>query len=282
MNKPDRSQPTIADLVQLVQAQQDRLVDQQRALAALQQAMQGQRRWRWAGFSRFGLTALAVIWLPLILNGSATASIPGPDGVITGCYKQASGQLRVIDVTAQAQCLATEQQLTWQQTGPVGPAGAQGEPGATGPAGPAGATGPQGEKGEQGPPGAPGPVGTPGAPGPIGPQGEQGPPGLQGNPGPAGLSGYEIVSRDSAFDSSATKLLSVDCPAGKVALGGGAEIFPSIADSNRDTAPVVLRTSEPLIGNGGQAGWFAQSSEIAPYSFAWHMLVYAICATVTP
>jgi len=68
----------------------------------------------------------------------------------------------------------------------------------------------------------------------------------------------------------------------EAALGGGADIFPSLADSNRDTAPVVLRTSEPSIGNGVQAGWFAQSSEIGAYTFAWHMLVYAVCANVTP
>lgn len=230
MNKPDRPQPTITDLVQLVQAQQDRLVEQQRALTALQQAMQGQRRWRWAGFSRFGLTALAVIWLPLILNGSATAGIPGPDGVITGCYEQASGQLRVIDVAAQAQCLATEQQLTWQQTGPVGPAGAQGEQGATGSTGPAGATGPQGDPGVTGPAGAKGDkgdVGLQGPPGADGAAGLKGDTGLQGNPGPAGISGYEVVTSASAFDSSATKLLAADCPAGKVALGGGPRFFPA-------------------------------------------------------
>lgn len=281
MNNPDHPQPTIDDLVHLVQTQQARLVEQQRALAALQQAMQGQRRWRWAGFSRLGLMALSVIWLPLILNGSAAAGIPGPDGVITGCYDQASGQLRVIDVTAQAQCLATEQQLTWQQTGPVGPAGAQGEQGATGPTGPAGATGPQGEKGEPGAPGAPGPVGTPGAPGPIGPQGEQGPPGPQGNPGPAGISGHEIVSNETVFDSSSRKVAIADCPAGKAVLGGGAHIFPSLDDPNRDTAPIVFHSNEP---NSAFAppGWAARASEITAYNFEWGMRVYAICATVTP
>jgi hypothetical protein len=90
------------------------------------------------------------------------------------------------------------------------------------------------------------------------------------------------VTSESAFDSSATKLLSADCPAGKVALGGGATSFPSLSDPNRDTAPVVLLSSIPNVGNGVQAGWFAQISETAPYTFPWLMYVYAICANVTP
>ena len=165
---------------------------------------------------------------------------------------------------------------------PDGPAGPQGQPGVTGTAGAQGMTGPKGDPGAQG---VTGPQGDPGPQGAAGAQGPQGAPGPQGDPGPQGapgLSGYEIVTSDSMFDSSSTKLLSADCPAGKVALGGGADIFPSLVDPNRDTAPVALRASTPSIGNGVQAGWFAQSSEIAPYSFAWHMTVYAICATVTP
>ena len=118
----------------------------------------------------------------------------------------------------------------------------------------------------------------------MGPTGVQGIPGPQGVPGPQGapgLSGYEIVTTETAFDSTTTKVGGADCPAGKVVLGGGAYIFPSLSDPNRKTAPVVLHASLPSYGHGGPAGWFAQSSEIAPYTFEWHMLVYAICANVT-
>lgn len=60
---------------------------------------------------------------------AATSGIPGPDGVIHGCYGVA-GALRV--VPAGTQCLATETALPWNQTGPAGPAGPQGPQGPQG------------------------------------------------------------------------------------------------------------------------------------------------------
>jgi type VI secretion system secreted protein Hcp len=90
----------------------------------------------------------------------AVGSIPGSDGVITGCYLktvsnidiQRYGQLRVIDTSQPAQnpnggpneqgaCLPDETKITWNQSGPQGPAGP------TGPQGPAGGQGPQGPAG---------------------------------------------------------------------------------------------------------------------------------------
>lgn len=50
----------------------------------------------------------------------------------------------------------------------------------------------------------------------------QGPPGPPGPQGPAGgLSGYEIVSEDFVVPMGTGKTLSVQCPQGKKALGGG-------------------------------------------------------------
>jgi hypothetical protein len=203
--------------------------------------------------------------------------------------------------------------------GPQGDPGAQGPAGAQGPQGLPGAIGPQGVPGPKGinwrseylpettyQPGdavvyqgasyiatqtttdAPGPrielgipwdilslrgaQGVPGAPGAIGPQGPAGAAG--------GLSGYEIVSDVTAFDSSAAKQFDVRCPAGKQVIGGGAQIFPSLADPNRNTAPVVLRTSIPT--SGGGEGWAAEALETSAYTFQWDLTVYAICANVAP
>jgi hypothetical protein len=75
------------------------------------------------------------------------------------------------------------------------------------------------------------------------------------------------------------KLISVACPAGKTAIGGGASIFPSLADPLWDTAPVVLRAT---IKSDGGEGWFARSIEIGTYNFDSDLTVYAICANVTP
>lgn len=290
MQHQPESQPTLQELSRLVQ-------EQQRQIAALQKMTPTPARFRLDWLRRAGRTMLSTVWLPLVITGAAVASIPASTGVITGCYATKDGALRVIDAEAGQPCDNKEQPITWSQTGPQGaqgPAGPAGMQGMPGPVGPQGAQGLPGSAGAQGVPGPIGPQGVQGEPGAVGPAGSTGPQGVpgavgplgpagpQGVPGAAGLSGYEIVSVDSAFDSSSTKLLSADCPAGKVALGGGADLFPSLVDPNRDTAPVVLRASTPSIGNGVTPGWFAQSSEIGAYTFAWHMVVYAVCATVTP
>jgi hypothetical protein len=112
------------------------------------------RRVRWA--------ALGAIAAALVMGGIAYASIPGPDGVIHGCYLT-NGNLRVID--SAASCKSNETPLTWSQHGPTGPQGPAGPPGATGPQGPAG---PQGTTGDTGPTGATGATGATGPPGPAG------------------------------------------------------------------------------------------------------------------
>jgi hypothetical protein len=200
-------------------------------------------------------------------------------------------------------------------TGPQGLTGSQGLPGVAGPKGDPGAPGAQGPAGPKGlnwrdewlpdtiyQPGdavysggasfiatqttseQPGPRIELGIPwGILSLRGTQGPQGAQGVPGPAGtagISGYQIIEQQSNFDSSSVKGFSIACPAGKHAIAGGADIFPSLADPNRDIAPVVLKTS--VVGDGAGTAWFAQASEIAPYSFNWDLTVTAICANVAP
>jgi hypothetical protein len=103
--------------------------------------------------------------------------------------------------------------------GPQGERGLSGEPGQAGPRGADGVAGPQGPQGERGPrglDGVTGAAGPPGARGPAGPQGEQGPQGPAG-----GVSGWTLVTTRFwvlAYDQSGD---SVDCPVGKVVLGGG-------------------------------------------------------------
>lgn len=63
--------------------------------------------------------------------GVALAAIPDDQGVYTGCYGKASGQLRVID--SSQSCKNNERRITWNQSGP------QGEPGPAGGSLPGGA-----------------------------------------------------------------------------------------------------------------------------------------------
>ena len=80
---------------------------------------------------------------------AAVQTIPGPDGVIKGCYQAKKGSLRV--VAANKRCLKSEKTLKWSQTGPKGATGPQGPKGDTGAAGAAGAAGADGAQGARGP-----------------------------------------------------------------------------------------------------------------------------------
>ena len=76
------------------------------------------------------VTALAV-------GGIAFAAIPSSTGVITGCYDNKTGALRIID-TAKTRCGSGSHTLKWNQQGAPGVTGAQGPPGQAGAPGPAG------------------------------------------------------------------------------------------------------------------------------------------------
>lgn len=146
----------------------------------------------------------------LLLPSFAFASIPAPDGTITGCAQKDGSKLRLIDL-AVTKCLNSEITVIWNALGPQGAQGIPGLPGVSptivplspnpsaafcpeggtkfisadfvesyacnGLPGLTGERGPQGDQGLQGLPGAPG---SPGAQGPPGPKGDQGPPGPSG------------------------------------------------------------------------------------------------------
>jgi hypothetical protein len=84
-----------------------------------------------------------IVSLAIVVVAVVQAAIPDQGGVIHACYR-ANGNLRLVD---KSNCTSTETALTWNQTGPQGPAGAPG---------PAGTPGPQGQ------PGTPGPAGVAG------------------------------------------------------------------------------------------------------------------------
>lgn len=82
--------------------------------------------------------AVMVAALVVVGGGFAYASIPGPDGVISGCRNKSTGVLRVIDRDAGVRCRASERALDWNQVGPQGPPGQEGAQGAAGVQGPPG------------------------------------------------------------------------------------------------------------------------------------------------
>jgi hypothetical protein len=150
-------------------------------------------------FIKHKAAIVALATVAVLATGSvAVAAVPAADGLITSCRTLSSGSLRVIDAEAGATCKSTEKKLTWNQTGPQGPAGAQG---------------PKGDPGQQG---APGPKGADGA---TGPQGEPGPAGPAGTPG--GLSDVYTSSGNASIDgSNYTVITALNLPAGKYLVNG--------------------------------------------------------------
>jgi hypothetical protein len=68
---------------------------------------------------------------------AAVSSIPGPDGVIHGCYQKTKGNLRL--VPAGKRCSKGEKAIVFNQQGPPGTRGTSGTPGTPGTPGAPGA-----------------------------------------------------------------------------------------------------------------------------------------------
>lgn len=83
-----------------------------------------------------GFAALLGATVMAGIGSIAWATIPGGDGIISACYKDRTGVLRVIDAEQDAGCRRNETPISWNQQGSQGE---QGVPGA------------QGEQGEPGP-----------------------------------------------------------------------------------------------------------------------------------
>jgi len=115
--------------------------------------------------------------------------------------------------------------------------------------GPAGPQGPKGDKGDKGDKGAKGDTGAQGAP---------------------GVSGLTIVAHTTTT-TAGFQAVSVSCPAGKRALGGG-------GGTPTPGAGVSLRNSLPL---GGNAGWIVVAEAKSPGS-GWSYTANAVCAIVAP
>ncbi len=66
-----------------------------------------------------------------VAGGAAWAAIPGPAGVIDGCYQKNEGELRVIDAATDT-CRSSEIPISWSAQGVRGEKGEPGRPGAPG------------------------------------------------------------------------------------------------------------------------------------------------------
>jgi hypothetical protein len=211
--------------------------------------------------TRRALAAGAVV-AAVAAGGSAAALATAGSGtsdVYQGCLRHDIGTIYHVQVnaTTPAICGRHDQPITWNQTGPQGPDGPQG---ATGPAGPQGATGPAG------PQGATGPAGPAGVPGPAGPQGATGPAGPAGPPGLAGLTTY---SQTNTSPDSTAAAVSIPCPNGGVATGGGGSFDTGVTG-------VYIIQSKPIPATGTPTGW--QVEYINTSGASQSITTYLVCA----
>lgn len=124
--------------------------------------------------------------------GIAAGAIPTASGQIDGCYTKVGGVLRAIDKAAGQACATKfEVPISWNATGPRGPAGADGAPGA------------KGDPGEKGDPGAPGDLAT--------------------------LKTYRVTRAPTGVPSNGTVTEVLLCNPGDLAVSGTYELSPSNA-----------------------------------------------------
>lgn len=215
---------------------------------------------------------VALVSAGVLFGGGALAwasvtGIPGPDGVIHGCYETASPlkTLRLIDPSAGTKCPTGSTAIAFNQTGPIGPVGP------TGPQGPQGIQGPQGVQGNTGLTGSTGATGATGA------------------AGAAGLTGYEIVTTTTSGMNTGDTA-NATCPAHKHVLSGGGEIL----SDGLNGGSVTISGGAPTLGGVGweitttyamTPDWVdAISSDNDFFTDANQLTlqVWAVCATTSP
>ena len=193
------------------------------------------RRWRLALGAIVGIGTLGAA-------GIAVAGIPGQDGIISGCYNNTNGGLRLIDRSSGDACKTGETAIQWNEAGPQGPSG---------PAGP------------------------------VGPQGPAGPQGLPGPAGPEGASGYEVVRANGETDAADSKAQAATCPAGKKAVGGGGSTswgtgISSVADT------VAIHMTRPFTRNSENDSWVVHAIETTADDITtWTLSAFVICLSVS-
>lgn len=89
----------------------------------------------------------------------------------------------------------------------------------------------------------------------------------------AGISGYEVVTQETAIDSSLEKQLQIDCPAGKYALGAGWAAVDKTGASLEGSATLSLPSWDG-------SGWIFNVRNITSYEPNWKLRARIICADV--
>jgi hypothetical protein len=93
---------------------------------------------------------------------------------------------------------------------------------------------------------------------------------LIATPAYADLSGYEVVTKETAVDTTPSKQLIVECPKGKRATGGGWAAL----DSTSAIISGKATTNQPAFDG---SHWLVNVTNESAYSPAWKLKAWAIC-----
>jgi hypothetical protein len=88
---------------------------------------------------------------------------------------------------------------------------------------------------------------------------------------------FQVVNPPTPASSSPAQFIFRACPAGWIAVGGGARILGGASFENT-TRDVALVRSEPFF-NGSVWGWFAQARETDPTAASWRVNATVTCVT---
>lgn len=161
------------------------------------------------------------------------------------------------------------------------PAGAQGAAGPAGPSGPAGPQGPQGAQGPKGDTGATGTIDTSNfftkaqsdsryllQTGKAFDADK-----LDGKDSTAFVRDFEMVSQLTADDTTAYKVVTANCPSGKVPISGGAAVWYHTDPPQQE--PKIV--SSYIVGTG----WSAEAQAEPGDTQTWYLEAQAFCAKVS-
>jgi hypothetical protein len=197
----------------------------------------------------------------LLAGGSSAVALAASSpsaNVYKGCLSSAGAVYNVdINPSKAPTCRSHDKQITWNQTGPAGPAGAPGTDGI------AGTQGLKGDTGAAGPAGAQGPKGDPGVQGPAGPSGEVTP-----------VTETTSYTFSGAYGSAPVYPTAI-CPTGYHATGGGYRLYiPSgNSDGIGETAQHVEVTGDyPVAGPNPDSGGYPPAQPGSPAN-AWQAWV---------
>lgn len=88
---------------------------------------------------------------------------------------------------------------------------------------------------------------------------------------------FVSLAKDSPSDTSTSKQVTVRCPKGSFAVGGGAHLhFPGEPSG---VVPLAITQSRPDPDSSARpTGWVAAGNETGPYAASWGVEAHIICS----